>query len=62
MENLTERDIRACRHTVYQIFLTVLYFSDLETHQKFKILASKDNTHNIQYNNYYNNYFYKFAY
>ena len=37
--------------TVNPIFLTVLYFSDLETQQNLTplILVSTDNTHNIQY-------------
>ena len=37
--------------TVSPIFLTVLYFSDLETHQNLTPinLVSKDNTRNIQY-------------
>ena len=38
-------------NTVNTIFLTVLYFSNLETHRIYHplILVSKDNTHNIQY-------------
>ena len=41
-----------CKYnTVDLIFLTVLYFSDLETHQNLTAIyfGEKDNTHNIQY-------------
>ena len=33
------------KHTVNPIFLTVLYFCDLETYSRILILASKDNIH-----------------